>query len=295
MKVGIHYQLSPISGLSEIKIKEIEKIIRKDLEIMKKAGISLLRLDSDCPDFLFKIASFGKKLGFQIWAGPKFHKRNPMVNRKEFLKIVENFAFRSEQQNIDVFVAGNELSVELKDFAEIQGYQNRCQNWENFQRQFQKKKKEFNTYLHLLAQKAKKKFSGPITYAAGSWELDSINWEPFDIISANLYWWKYFPEGKYALTLKKLKEYGKPVAVTEFGFQTIKEAFEFGPSWILRKKFSYHYDEKTQAKLIEKNIKLLQNTKIEYAFLHQWRESDDNGFGIVCLSGKPKKAFYSIV
>lgn len=295
MKLGIHYQLSPIFGLPRTKIKEIEKIVRQDLGVMKKAGVSLLRLDSDYADFLFEIASFGKKLGFQIWIGPKFHRKIPMENKERFLEITKDFASKTSKLDLDVFVVGNELSVELKDFAEIQGYQNRCQNWEIFQRQFQGKKKEFSSYLDLLAKKIKRKFSKPITYATGSWELDSINWSSFDIVSANLYWWKYFPEREYISTLKDLRGFGKPVAVTEFGFQTIKEAFEFGPSWIMRKKFPYHYNEKTQVELIKKNIEFLQRAGAKYAFLHQWREADNNGFGVVRADGEPKKGFYSIL
>lgn len=289
MKLGIHYQLL-LSELPEKLIQQANEIVKNDLEEIRKVKISFLRIDGDDLDFLLDVASWSKELNFQVWFGPK----KPNVDKEEFLELVKNFASTAEKLELNVFVVGNELSVELKDFAKIHSYRNRCENWKVFQKQFQERKQEFSNYLILINQEARKRFSGPITYAAGNWELNSIDWKPFDMVSANLYWWKYFPEKEYLSTLDDLKAFGKPLAITEFGFQTLKEAFEFGPCWWMRKKYLWHYNEKSQAKLIKKNIKLLKQKGVNYAFLHQWREGEDAGFGVIKTDGKPKKVFQVI-
>lgn len=293
MKLGIHYQLSPIAPLfNTAEIFNIEKIVKEDLKRIREAGISLLRLDSDHFDFLFNICSFAKKLGFEIWLGPKFHRQDPMLSKEEFLKVAEKFALEANHQKVDVFVIGNELSLELKDFALIQEYQNRGLNWSTFIKEFDERRNKFQEFIGYLAQKSKERFGGLITYAAGIWELENIDWQYMDIVSSNLYLWKYCTEKEYSAYLEKLKAVDKKVAVTEFGFLTIKEAFDFGPAFTVLTQGGFHYDENTQAKLIKKNIALLRQADIDYAFLHQLRERYDAGFGIVKSDGTPKKSFY---
>jgi len=301
--LGIYYWVPSVLGLPKEIIKGIQEITKNDLEKMKDVRVPAIRLVGDSPDFLFETAHQAKKMGFKVWIGPGFNRKIPMPDKKGYLKTIKDFAIQAKKVNADVFVIGNELSIELSDFAGNQIYQDHIEDWKTFQRQLRGKEKEFRNYLILLAKEVKERFPGPITYAAagpliydgerwgGRWELDNIEWDIFDVVAANFYWSKCIPKNRYIFTLRKLKMLGKPVAVTEFGFQTIREAFDFGGSSSRKQKYPWHYSEDTQAKLLKRNIELLQQSGIEYAFLHQWREFDNSGFGIIKGDGKSKKAF----
>jgi hypothetical protein len=292
--------------------------VRRDLREMRKCGFEGIRLTGNKLSWLLSIAGEAKKLGFEVWLCP----REPMLTFREYLEKMREFANAAEKKNIDVFLVGNELGLELRDFSQIQGYENRCgENWRRFENEFRQRENIFREYLTSLAKEAKKHFSGPVTYAAGTWELDSISWSEFDIVSANLYLWKRFAEKQYEETLEKLKKHGKPVVITEFGFTSTKEAWEIGPRhiyetrkfpiWIrnflisnpslvreilkfnpailLRVKIPHHYDEETQKILIQKNLEILAKSKASQAFLFEWSDPWKAGFGLT-HNGTPKKA-----
>lgn len=294
--------------------------IRKDLEEMRKYGFEGIRITGN-GSWPLKIAREAKRTGLQVWLCPRFVHSEPELGTREYLEKMKEFAEAAEKENIDVFLVGNELGVEIRDFAEIQGYENRCENWQRFENEFRQRENIFREYLTSLAKEAKKFFSGPVTYAAGTWELDSINWSEFDIVSANLYLWKGFAEKQYEETLEKLKKHGKPVVITEFGFTSTKEAWEIGPRHIygmrefplsirnflvfhpkivrrtlklnprilLKTKIPHHYDEKTQERLMQRNLQILTKAGVTYAFVHQWSEPWKASFGLT-HNGIPKKA-----
>jgi len=319
MKLGVNY-------LSEsMYIRKPPSKIEKDLKTMKNCGFEAIRLTGDKLSWLLQIAKLAKREGFEIWLCPRFANYLPMLSSIQYLTKIKEFAIAAEKENIDVFLIGNEVSLELRDFADIQGYENRCgSNWPIFLQQFreERRSKLFTSYLSFLAEGIRKYFSGKISYAAGSWELNSIDWYYFDILGANLYLWEQFPEKRYTETVQRLKSYGKPVAITEFGFTTTQEAWSIGPrhiygirrmsSWImnflmsypellqkilrinpkilLKSKIPHHYDEETQAALISKNLKILDKCKVDYAFVFQWFEPWPAGFGVIRSNGTPKKA-----
>jgi hypothetical protein len=315
MKLGINYLsecMFPLKPLSQI---------RRDLERMKKYGFETVRVTGHDLSWMFKISKEAKKAGLKIWLCPRFA-REPMLTREEYLQKMREFAMETKE-NIDVFLVGNELSLELRDFAEIQGYENRCgENWQRFENEFQQRKNIFREYLTSLVKEAKKHFSGPVSYAAGTWEVGVVDWREFDIVSANLYLWERFAESEYLETLENLKKYGKPVIVSEFGYTTTREAWEIGPRHIygerkvptmirnflmshfglvqnilkinpqilLKTKIPHHYDEYVQAKLLKKNLAILEEARVEMAFVFQWSEPLDAGFGLTGKNGTPKKA-----
>jgi hypothetical protein len=290
-----------------------------------KKWFEAIRITGHELPWLLKVSNEAKKVGLEVWLCPRFAYSEPMLSREEYIKEVQEFARAAEKENIDVFLIGNELSLELRDFAEIQGYENRCgENWEKFQSEFQKRKSTFKEFLISLAKEAKKYFSGPITYAAGTWELDSIDWSLFDIVSANLYVWERLAEKEYIETLKNLKQHQKPVAITEFGFTTTQEAWEIGPrhiyktreipslirnflmshfglvrnilkvnpKFLLKTAIPHHYDEETQKRLLQKNLEILEKEDINQAFVFQWSERFPAGFGLTRPDGTPKKALF---
>jgi hypothetical protein len=282
MKIGINYLsecMFPLESLSEIK---------RDLEEMKKYGFEAIRLSGDDLNWLLAIAKEAKRIDLEVWLGPQFHRR---INPEEYQRALVEFA-KTASKITDVFVIGNELSLQLKNFPVLKGHE--WKDWQKFRNAFKERRLIFQEYLTSLAQAAKKHFAGPLTYASGMWERDGVNWSNMDIVSVNLYWWKYHKEfngTEYDITLKNLKKMDKPVAITEFGFQTHNKAFEFGPAWLLLRKNSWEYNEEVQTVLLQRNLMILKKTGgVKIAFIHQWSEPNNAGFGLVRTNGTPKKA-----
>jgi hypothetical protein len=65
----------------------------------------------------------------------------------------------------------------------------------------------------------RKVYHGPITYASLIWE--KVDWNLFDIVGVDHYWSVRIKD-RYLDMLKPLASYGKPIVITEFGFNTTK-------------------------------------------------------------------------
>ncbi len=320
MQVGINY-------LSECmyRLKSLSQV-RRDLEKIRAHGFEAIRVTGNDLSWLVKIIKEAKKLKLKIWVCPRFAHSEPMLTGKEYLEKMKEFAKEVEKMKINVFLVGNELSLEILDFApNLPTYEVRCgKQWQKFEIEFQERKNDFREYLITLAREAKKYFSGPVSYAAGTWEVQEevIDWQQFDIVSANLYLWERFAEKEYIETLEKLKSYEKPIVITECGFTTTREAWKIGPrhiyglrkfpKWILnllldhpnvvqkilrvnpklllKTKIPHHYDEEMQKKLLQKNLEILEKSNITQAFVFQWSEPFPAGFGLIRSDGTPKKA-----
>ena len=75
------------------------------------------------------------------------------------------------------------------------------------------------------AEVVRERFGGRVTYAAGPWEL--VDWAPYDIVGVDAYRASYNAHD-FTDELRARFEYGKPVAVTEFGTCPYRGAGELG-------------------------------------------------------------------
>jgi hypothetical protein len=73
----------------------------------------------------------------------------------------------------------------------------------------------------------REEFHGPVSYA--SLPFERVDWDVFDIIGVNHYFWEPVKD-RYVQTLEPLLGSGKPVVITEFGFQTHTGADQTGPA-----------------------------------------------------------------
>ncbi|MDL1957331.1 MAG: hypothetical protein LWW95_09875 [Candidatus Desulfofervidus auxilii] len=246
---------------------------------------------------LWKITEIAMNEGLQVWAHPKV---DDVVPRSKFVNIYRDFSKRAEDFGIDVLMIGNELSLEVNlESDRTFSYVERCLDMERYvHKPLREKMDSFIDFIAELVEISRKHFSGKITYAAGSWEFDLIDWEDMDIVMCNQFLYSQTKDN-YLDLLLKMKSFGKPAVLSEIGFQTINRAFEAGPIWWYPRKHEVEYDEEAQARCFEMNFKFIRKADLNGCFIHEWDENEiagngDLGFGIMRMNGTPKKSFYTI-
>ena len=129
-----------------------------------------------------------------------------------------------------------------------------------------------NAFLGRTAERARARFSGPITYAAGLWE--EIAWETFDLIGIDAYR-DQNNETTLDDQLEGLRKYQKPIVVTEFGCCTYRGAAgKGGAGWTVvegteaeaRIPDSVIRDEKEQVRYLHEMLNLYRRHAIEDVF-----------------------------
>ncbi len=271
--------------------------IRSDIERMRsELCANAIRLEG-VGAILWRIVEIAKEEGLQVWAHPKV---GDVIPKSEYISIYEDFCKKAEDYGIDVLMLGNELSLEVNLEGDRKlGYVERCSNMEKYvHRPLRENPDRFKKFIAELVEKSRKYFSGRISYAAGSWEFELVNWEDLDMVMCNQFLYSK-TERIYLDLLLKMKRFGKPAILSEFRFQTIDKAFKAGPIWLYPQKHKVKYDEEAQAECFKKNIEFIKRADLDGCFVHQWDESEiagrgDLGFGIIRMDGVPKKSFFVI-
>ena len=131
-------------------------------------------------------------------------------------------------------------------------------------------------HLKKASDVARSHFRGRITYSPIPWE--DVDWSLFDILSTNNYR-DDSNRGTYVERLRRLKRYGKPVVVTEFGCSTFKGAEKMGAMGFDIIDFSqdppgirdgFVRSEKAQADEIGSLLRIYEEEAIEGAFVYQF-------------------------
>ena len=123
-------------------------------------------------------------------------------------------------------------------------------------------------------------FGGTLSYGAA--QDDKVDWSLFDVVSANYY--SSFPRrSEHVRELKRLKRWGKPVAITEFGTCTYKGAprrgglgwdvidYEHTPPRINRDLVR---SERTQAVYIARALEVFEALRFRSATVYNFIEPD---------------------
>jgi hypothetical protein len=180
--------------------------------------------------------------------------------------------------------------------------------------------RKLNVLLAEALATARRRFHGPITYAAGGWE--KVDWSGFDIIGVNLYRIGT-DRAAYERRLRTLtREADKPVVITEFGCGAHVGADERGPGsfrivkWFSDKphvKDGHVRDEGTQAAYLTELIDLFAAHGVHGCFVYTFtmpdyphhpddprQDLDMAGFGVVSVrpddmwTWDPKQAFHKV-
>lgn len=123
-------------------------------------------------------------------------------------------------------------------------------------------------------------FSGPVTYASGTWE--DVDWALFDLVGVDYYRAEQTDE-EYAEGLRKLRRHGKPVAVLEvgcctytgadrrggMGWMVLDEWAAGGPRWLVDSVPVR--DEGAQSRYLTDQFEIFLNEDVDAAFVFTLR------------------------
>ena len=176
-----------------------------------------------------------------------------------------------------------------------------------------KAKHKVTAYLEKLSEKVRDHYDGMVSYASGGWEIRNVPWKFFDVICCNLYFSDIFlefiedlpkillkvlkgsPSSRAAYLFRQniqyLKKFKKPVIISELGFQTVSNSIQVGPMPVQYHKNyeQFKYDETAQARAFSEVFKLLEtDIFVNGVIIHEWKDHEEKGFGLVRLNDTPK-------
>ncbi len=262
---GINYDIGTRYTPPFITRAELNRpMIKQEMLIIKnQLGCNALRIYGEKFDYLEFSSEAALSYGFKVWLSPRFIDRTPSTTKGLIMQAAVIAQKIWEMDKGTVFIIGNEFTLDMKGFIDGNTYQ---QRGENLTFAIAKSllidyNKQLNLFLSEVVLEVRKIFKGKITYAAGFWE--NIDWSIFDIVSVNKYR-MFFNKPFYERQIKNLKQFGKPVAITEFGCASYKGAEKWGGAsyniveWHQNKrpeiKGKHIRDENTQADYIMRTL-----------------------------------------
>ena len=224
--------------------------------------------------------------GLEVWFTPLLWNKTP----EETLDYIVNAAtaaetLRERWPDKLVFVVGGEFTLFMKGILEGKTLMKRLENM--MSGDFIKSGRHnqpLNEFLGKANVAVRKVFHGKVTYASLVWE--QVDWSIFDFAGVDHYWSERIQD-QYVDMLKPHFASGKPVIITEFGFNTSRSpsmgATELGHvnfvslflhslpvvGRFVRPRLNkiYERDEGLQAKKLVDQLGLLDRTGVNGAFV----------------------------
>ena len=277
-----------------------------------------VRISGQDPDRLAVAARIAHELGLAVYLSPvRGDLREPEA--LAYLDSTATLAERLRDGGEVVFVAGLEATLFQHGFIRGETTDDRLRTASHPLRMIAgmvrtgDPQKRLNAYLRKAVEVVRSRFSGPVTYASGSWE--QVDWTPFDLVGVNLYRSKK-NRMSYPEKLRAYARHGKPVVLTEFGCSTYRGAADQGGmGWAVvdrdttppRLKPGIVRDESAQAAELRELLDIYQTEAIDGAFVFTWAsynypedsrpgfDLDTAGYGVVAVDAegrwRPKEAF----
>lgn len=310
MKIkGINYNIGYETKSFGIPLGEIEKqliMIKKDIHAN---SVGILGLNTKR---IVEVSKLALEIGLNVWIKPRYINKTveeiiPLL--VELSKAAEMLRTEFDEREI-VFVVATELSLDAKGIFKGDSYMDRIKIASSYWKEVKIPNKRqgywavtenvqnnLSSALKKIVEAIKEKFKGKIAYAAGNWE--KVNWNLFDFVSDDLYLSRYVPADDYFKILLELKEYNKPVVLTEFGTASCDGATISGAdAWIeLMNNPKINVNEDEQVKGMEIQLDLIKKSDIDGCFVWTFFEPNPKTFGITKFDNNnivPKKAFHTI-
>lgn len=276
------------------------RIVRRELSIIKSdlhcnavriCGLDLGRLAT--------AARIAAELGLEVWLSPEMWERSP---RRTLEYIAEAAAtaeeLRREGRGRIVLLVGSELTLFMRGIVPGRKVAERMGKGRRLLEEGGHNA-PLNAFLAEAASVARRCFRGELSYASLVWE--SVDWNLFDLVGVDHYWHARI-EDSYLELLEPAFRYGKPVLISEFGFRTYRGAegsaegmagdlvdYSPRPGLIVAylanairsallgipappprmklKEGDYPRDEASQARLLARQLRLLEISGVEGAFV----------------------------
>lgn len=276
------------------------RIVRRELQIIhddlhcNTVGINALDLGR-----LETAAELALEAGLGVWLFPRLWDKG----QEETIAYLARAASRLERLREKhpesvVLVVGGEFTLFVRGILEGSNVVKRLGNPRNWERiKAGEHNKPLNEFLARAVPAARKAWHGRLSYASLIWE--KVDWSLFDVVGVDHYRAQDV-EANYVDMLKPLFETGKPVVVTEFGYNTYQSDGKLakvvvgGGDVDFRSLFFHSLplvgrfvrpkvrnvhprDEGWQARKVAETLEILDHTGVEGAFVGQF-ESQINPY-----------------
>ncbi|CAM3524924.1 hypothetical protein [Stackebrandtia soli] len=215
---GISYDTGfVLNGTNSRRHLDLDVVQRELRVIRDDLHCTAIRVMGGDPERIELVAQYAADLGLEVWFSPY-----PLeLTTDEMLRLFADCAERAERLRRSgaavVFVTGAELSLMSRGFLPGDSTAERVAlltRPDGPREQLGQVGARVNAFLADAVAVVRDHFAGPVTYAAVP--LDRVDWEPFDIVSMDLYRSAEVAD-QFADGVRTLVAQGKPVAITEFG------------------------------------------------------------------------------
>jgi hypothetical protein len=274
------------------------EIVRRELEIIKQdlhcnavriCGLDISRLTTS--------AEMALEEGLEVWLSPLLWDKSPQLT----LDYIKKASVAAETLRLRwpakmVFSVGSELTLFMQGIVRGRNVTARMTN-PDFISQVKAglHNKPLNEFLSKAVAEVRERYQGSLTYASLVWE--AVDWNLFDYVGVDHYRATKI-EDRYVEMLRPSFNHGKPVVITEFGYDTcqtgpLSEGFlssaGLGGNIIDQKSQFFHYklpvlgrfiplkvtgnhvrDEDWQARKLVEQLTILDEVGVEGAFISQF-------------------------
>ncbi|AQZ62082.1 unnamed protein product [[Actinomadura] parvosata subsp. kistnae] len=305
---GIVYDTGIVIGDHDTRETFDIEDVRRDLQaIGRDLHCTAVRIIGSNPDRLEAAAREAVAAGLEVWFSPFTADLSPA----ELLDLYADCAGRIKGSDM-VFVAGAEHSLLSRGFLPGDTIGDRVgllSSPETLRRHLGRVPALVNAFLEDAVTVVRERFAGRITYAAIPFE--SVDWSPFDIVGVDLYRSAEIAD-RYRDGVRELvARSGKPVAITEVGCMTFRNAGDLGARGTEVVRYDGHRpaglsrplarDEGEQAAYLGEVLDVCEQEGVDSVFVNTFAQHDMPGeldaasYGIVRVTGEgswePKQAF----
>ncbi|BAS26791.1 hypothetical protein [Limnochorda pilosa] len=210
------------------------QLVRREMRVIREdLHCNAIRITSGDPNRLKVASGHAAEVGLEVWLSP-FTCGLSMDELQALLIDCAEHAERLRRGGAEVvFVTGSELSLFNAGFLPGNTLQERL-NLLSDPRRAREVLPELpgrvNDFLRKAVGLVRARFGGPVTYA--SLPFEGVDWAPFDIISTDAGYRSVDNAPRYRELIRSSvsqgKAQGKPVAITEFGCTTHRDAADLG-------------------------------------------------------------------
>lgn len=262
-------------------------LMRRELDIIRTGlHANAVRLGGRDPRRLLAAADYAASIGLNVWLGPDLWNATP----RQTLSYVTKAAAAAEPlfrrwPGRLTFCVGNELTLFMRGIVPGRTFAQRGR-LPRLREAVRSGQDTLRAFLAEAAASVRRVYSGPVSYSALPFER--VDWDHFDVVGVN-YYRQYAPSAdEYLAKISRLQATGKPVAITELGFVSCRDAddpkllstFNAAPLSMLgmtvpalrrlirpRVRIVYPRDEQAQARLLVDQLQLLDQAGVDRAFV----------------------------
>ena len=195
-------------------------LVRRELEIIRDdLHCNAVRICGRDVRRLTTAARSAMELGLEVWLSPELWNRSPDATLHYLVRVAsEAEDLRSNWPNRLTFVMNSELTLFMKGIIPGSTFKKRLGNALNSDiARSGSHNNPLNRFLGQATDAVRSVFHGQLSYASLIWE--EVDWRLFDSIGVDHYWDERIKD-RYISMLQPLFAFGKPVVITEFGFNT---------------------------------------------------------------------------